>query len=233
MYKDKTFLAIIPARSGSKGIPKKNIKIIGGKPLIQFTIEESLKSKYIDRVIVSTDDIEIAEISKKCGAEVPFIRPIELASDYSKTIDSLVHAIEKLKLMGSTYDYIVLLQPTQPLRRYWHIDEAIEKIVNLKGSSLVSVSEVKEHPILIREINENGILKNLLRTESTIRRQDFPKYYKVNGAIYINKIDEEFNNNTSLNDNKLPYIMDKKYDLDIDSPLDLEILKILLTKENL
>ena len=230
MYKGHTFLAVIPARGGSKGIPKKNIQLIEGKPLIQYTIEEALKSKYIDRIIVSTDNVEIAEISKKGGAQVPFLRPKHLATDDSKVIDTIIHVIEELNRIGCSYDYVVLLQPTSPLRKHWHIDEAIEKIVNENERGLVSVSEVKDHPILIRRMDEQGKLRNLLHMESTIRRQDLPKYYKVNGAIYINKIDEQLNHTTSLNDNKLPYIMDQIYDLDIDTPLDLEFFKWLVNR---
>lgn len=228
MYKNNKILAVIPARGGSKGIPDKNIVEIDGRPLIDFTIKEALNSKYIDRVIVSTDSEEIAQIAKKCGAGVPFLRPKYLAEDHSKTIDVLIDLIKKLSAMDNSYNYLILLQPTQPLRRSFHIDEAIEQTINHNYKSLVSVNLVNEHPILVRTINAQGMLKNLLNENSTIRRQDFPNYYKVNGAIYINKIDDDFNENTSLNDNIYPYIMDKRYDLDIDEPFDLEILKMKL-----
>lgn len=221
-------LAIIPARSGSKGIKNKNIVDVNGKPLIYYSIKEALKSNYISDVIVSTDSEEIAKIAKNLGAEVPFMRPSFLATDMSRIIDTIIYTIEKLKEIGQEYDYIVLLQPTQPLRRSWHIDEAIELIINKKETSLVSVSKVKEHPILIRKIDDNGYVKNLLNEGSTKRRQDFEDFYKVNGAIYINKIDENLIKDTSFNDNKLAYIMDEKYDLDIDEPNDLYIAEIML-----
>jgi CMP-N,N'-diacetyllegionaminic acid synthase len=230
MYKNKKILAVIPARGGSKGIPEKNIIDINGRPLIDFTIGESLNSEYIDRVIVSTDSEKIAEISRKCGADVPFLRPKHLADDQSKTIDVLIDLVKQVSLTdGVCVDYIILLQPTQPLRKAFHIDEAIEQIINNNYKSLLSVSLVDDHPILIRTINNKGALENLLNTNSTVRRQDFPMYYKVNGAIYINKIDEDFNENTSLNDNIFPYLMEKKYDLDIDEPFDIEILKMKLS----
>lgn len=222
------FLAIIPARSASKGIKNKNIVDVNGKPLIYYSINEALKSNYISDVIVSTDSEEIAKIAKNLGAKVPFMRPSFLATDTSKTIDTVIYSIEKLTEIGQEYDYVVLLQPTQPLRRSWHIDEAIELIINKKETSLVSVSKVKEHPILIRKIDNNGYIKNLLNEGSTKRRQEFEDFYKVNGAIYINKIDENLTRNTSLNDNKLAYIMDEKYDLDIDEPNDLYLAKIML-----
>lgn len=228
MYKGKRILAIIPARGGSKGIPRKNIISVNGKPLIQYTIDVAKKSKYIDRIIVSTEDEEIADIALSSGAEVPFLRPKELAQDETKTIDVLVDVIKKLKLSGKEYDYSILLQPTQPLRQPFHIDESIERLIELNEDSLISISEVKEHPILMKTIDENGKLQNLLNSRSDIRRQDFSKIYKVNGAIYINKINEQFNKNTSLNDNKIAYIMDKKYDLDIDEPEDLLFLELML-----
>ncbi|USK59569.1 cytidylyltransferase domain-containing protein [Peribacillus asahii] len=231
MYKRKNFLAIIPARGGSKGIPRKNIFEVNGLPLIQYTIDEAKKSEFLDRVVVSTDDKEIEEVVRKIGGEVPFLRPSELATDNSKTIDAMLHVINGLEEAGENYDYVVLLQPTQPLRKSWHIDEAIKKIVDTNQNSLVSVSEVNDHPILIRTINSGGNLETLLKRESTLRRQEFPSYYKVNGAIYINRLDENFNQYTSLNDNLVPYIMEKEYDIDIDNPIDLEMFKVLLTRE--
>lgn len=228
MYKGKRILAVIPARGGSKGITRKNIVIINGKPLIQYTIDEAEASKYIDRVIVSTEDNEIAQIVQKCGAEVPFLRPVELAEDKTKTIEVLVDTVNELMKLGFKYDYLVLLQPTQPLRKCFHIDEAIEKIIDEGEESLISVSEVREHPILMKTINGLGDMENLLKQRSDIRRQDFNKVYKVNGSIYINKLDDNFNSTISLNDNKLAYIMDKKYDLDIDEPGDLKLFEFFL-----
>lgn len=227
MYKNKKILAVIPARGGSKGIPDKNIVDVNGRPLIDFTIKEALNSEYTDRVIVSTDSEKIAEISRKCGAEVPFLRPKYLAEDDSRTIDVLIDLTQKLSMIGKNYDYLTLLQPTQPLRKAFHIDEAIKKIVDNNYPSLLSISVVDDHPILIRTINSKGRLVNLLPINSTVRRQEFATFYKVNGAIYINKIDENFNKETSLNDNLYPYFMEKKYDLDIDEPFDLEVLKNL------
>lgn len=232
MFNDKKFVAVIPARGGSKGIKNKNIVLVQGKPLIQYTIDEAQKSKYLDRVLVSTDSKKIAEVSRKLGAEVLGLRPAHLATDEARTIDVLLYELNRLQEEGSRYDYVVLLQPTQPLRKSWHIDAAIERIVTMNSGSLVSVSKVKEHPILMRTIEKNK-LKRLLNMDSTVRRQDFPEYYKVNGAIYINKIDENLNSKTSLNDNELPYVMDKKFDLDIDTPEDLRRFECILKKRHI
>ncbi|TWT27722.1 cytidylyltransferase domain-containing protein [Planomicrobium sp. CPCC 101110] len=228
MYQNKKLLAIIPARGGSKGIPNKNIIQVVGKPLIKYSIDEALKSKYLDAIVVSTEDEAIKKVALECGAEVPFLRPIELAADTSRTIDALIYTLRKLEKEGRKYDYIVLLQPTQPLRKSWHIDEAIEKIVEVDADSLVSVSEVNEHPILMRTIDEKNRANNLLEIKSTVRRQDFSKIYKVNGSVYINKINENFNYDTSLNDNSLAYIMAREFDVDIDEIFDLEIFKLRL-----
>lgn len=231
MYKNKKILAVIPARGGSKGVPFKNIIEVGGKPLIKYSIDCAKESKYIDRTIISTDSLEIKRTAENYGGDVPFLRPKELAQDTSKTIDCLVHAVNWLKERGEEYDYLILLQNTVPLRKGWQIDEAVEKLFNSNERSLVSVTEVDEHPILMRTLNEDDTVKNLLNMNSTVRRQDFPKFYKVDGAIYIQKLDENFNLETSLNDGKLAYVLDRKYSTDIDNYLDIKIIEYYLEKE--
>ena len=231
MYKNKRILAVIPARGGSKGIPSKNIFNVGGQPLIKYTIDCAKNSKYLDRTVISTDSLEIKKVAEKYGGDVPFMRPTELALDTSKTIDCIVHAVETLKEMGEEYDYVMIIQNTVPLRKDWHVDESIEKIVDSNERSLVSITEVEQHPILMRTLNEDGTLKNLLPMSSTMRRQDFPKFYKVDGAIAIQKIDEEFNLNTSINDGKLAYIMESKYSIDIDNYIDIKVIEYYFEKE--
>lgn len=228
LYRNKRFLAIIPARGGSKGIANKNIIDVNGQPLIHYSIGAAKASKYIDKIVVSTDSVEIAEAARKGGADIPALRPETLATDEAKTIDALIHMVEEVRKAGEEYDYLVLLQPTQPLRQGFHIDEAIELMVTRKAKSLVSISKVNEHPVLMRSQNPDGTLNNLLRVNSSIRRQDFPDFYKVNGAIYINRLDETFTKDISLNDNEIGYEMDPKYDVDIDEHIDLEIAKLKL-----
>ena len=223
MFKDERYLAIIPARGGSKGIPRKNVKLLKGKPLIAYSIEAALASSYIDSVIVSTDDDEIAETSKRCGAEV-IKRPKELASDTAAIIDSLLHIIS---VIDAKYDVLVLLQPTSPLRMAIHIDEAIELYGASSSDSLASISLVQDSPVLIRELMHDDSLIPLLQGSSTIRRQDMKEYYRINGAIYINKI-SILNINSSLNDNKIGYVMERMYSLDIDDSMDLMIADKLL-----
>lgn len=228
MYRESRILAFIPARGGSKGIPHKNIIYLGGKPLIEYTIEAALQSRYIDYVFVSTDDCEIASISKDAGANVPFFRPDELAQDTSKTIDAVLHSVRKLEKMGECFDALVLLQPTQPLRTSEDIDNAVRKYYESGCKSLTSVCEVDDNPVLIRTIEGDDLVK-LLDVSSTVRRQDMPVYYRINGCIYINSI-SEVNENTSFNDNIIPYVMDREHSVDIDEMKDVYMAEYFLNK---
>lgn len=228
---DKTILALIPARGGSKGIKKKNIVPLAGKPLIAYSIEAALKSQYIDRTIVSTDSGEIAKAAEEFGAEAPFLRPKELADDKSKTLDAVLHAVKKLEDAGERYDVLVLLQPTQPLRRAEDIDQAVEVFFQNNQEGLASVSLVDDHPLLIRSIDGSGILKPLLDCGSTCRRQDMPDYYRINGCIYINRI-RDLCTRTSFNDNMVPYVMQKEHSVDIDEMIDLVVAQFYLKVNN-
>lgn len=229
MYKNKRILAFIPARGGSKGLPNKNILDLCGKPLLCHSIDVAKNCSYIDDIIVSTDSSEIKDIAEFYGATVPFLRPDELSSDTATIIDAMFYTLQRLMKEDVTYDYIMLLQPTQPLRKAEFLEEAIELIIDNDHPSLVSVSPVLEHPILMRTVDKTGALCSLLSTSSTVRRQDFSPVYKVNGSIYINRIDSTFTNSTSLNDNLYPYFMDNTYDIDIDSAEDLEKAREVLS----
>ncbi len=230
MIENKKVLAIIPARGGSKGIPKKNIKAVSGKPLINYTIEAAKECKYIDKVIVSTDDKEIAEVSMRAGAIVPFLRPDELATDEAKTIDVVLHAVEFYERKAERYDIIVLLQPTSPLRTGEDIQKALEYFIRKGEKSVVSISEVDDHPLLIRQFGEDSELVKLLDEDSTVRRQDMKKYYRINGAIYINSM-SELNENTSFNDNMMGYVLAKEHSIDVDNPEDLVMAEYFLSKK--
>jgi CMP-N,N'-diacetyllegionaminic acid synthase len=217
MYTNKTFLAIIPARGGSKRLPRKNVLDLCGKPLIAYTIEAALKSKYIDKVIVSSDDEEILNISKKNGADI-IKRPIDLANDTATTFDAIKHTIDNFE----KYDYIVLLQPTSPLRNEKHIDEAIELLENKNADSIISVCEMDHSPLWSNTLPKNGNMNNFLRDEVLNKRsQDLEKYYRLNGAIYICKTDKLLENKSFfLKDNIFAYIMDRKSSIDIDEEID-------------
>lgn len=199
MYKNKTFLAIIPARGGSKGLPSKNIKEICSKPLVAWSIEAGVKSKYVDEVMVTTDYQEIADIAKEYGANVPFLRPEFLASDTATSFDAIKHTIDFYKNeLHREFDYIVLLEPTSPLREDCDIDNMIEKIVNNEAEfdSIVSIGEVHEHPSIMKKIiNNNHLSPYCQELEMKTRRQDNDVAYFPYGVAYIVKrkslLDEE------------------------------------------
>ena len=227
MYKGDRILAVIPARGGSKGIKDKNIYPIKGKPLIAYTIEAGLGSKYVDMVMVSTDSETIAAKAKEYGAQVPFMRPAELASDTSKTIDAIVDVLTRFSQMGDDYDVLVLLQPTSPLRNSSDIDTAIELFYSEDKKSLLSVNKALENPVLYRKLEGNRAVP-ILSQSSTVRRQDFETYYRVNGAIYINSI-PEISEATSFNDNETAFVMPTERCVDIDSMEDIYKAEKLLT----
>jgi len=227
MYKDKTFLAIIPARGGSKRLPRKNVLDLNGKPLIAWSIEAGLKSKYIDKVVVSSDDEEILIISKQYGADI-IKRPDELANDTASTFDTLKHTIEKL----SNYDYIILLQATSPLRNESHIDEAIELLIYKSADAIVSVCEMDHSPLWSNTLDESLSMNRFLRDEVLNKRsQDLEIYYRLNGAIYIsekNKFLEE--KSFMLKEKIFAYKMNKKNSIDIDEKIDFQIAEMLINK---
>ncbi|MXV39003.1 acylneuraminate cytidylyltransferase family protein [Flavobacteriaceae bacterium Ap0902] len=224
-------LAIIPARGGSKGLPRKNIKLLNGKPLIAYTIEAALAAKYINRVIVNTDNGEIGEIALKFGAEVPFMRSKELASDTAKSIDVLKDAIERLeKSSDKTIEEFVVLQPTSPLRAAQHIDGAIELFQKKKADSVISYCQ-EEHPIFWHKyLDEEGKFEDIFGKTLLQNRQEIRPSYYANGAIYIfNK--NLIYKNTYYTENSYAYIMDKKSSIDIDTIDDFEYCEYLITRK--
>jgi len=225
MYKNKTFLAIIPARAKSIRLPRKNILDLCGKPLIAWSIEAGLKSKYIDKVIVTSDDDEILNISKKFGAKT-IKRPKELAGDKSTTFEAIKHTIENLE----KYDYVVLLQPTSPLRTEQHINKAIELLEEKNANAVVSVCEMEHSPLWSNTLPQDRNMNNFLRDEVLDKRsQDLEKYYKLNGAIYICQTDKLLDNqNFFLKDSIFAYVMDRESSIDIDEEIDFKFAKIIM-----
>lgn len=223
----KRVLALIPARGGSKGIKDKNIRDLCGKPLIAYTIDAALQCAYIDDVVVTTDSEQIAHTACEYGARVPFIRPLALAEDRSRTIDAVLHAVRELERQGERYEVLILLQPTSPLRSSRDIEASVELFREKNEESVVSVSLVQDPPVLIRELDDSGILHPVLKTGSTVRRQDMKEYYRVNGGIYINRINE-ITEDTSFNDNKYGYRMSREHSVDIDEEADLMLAEYLL-----
>ena len=218
-------ISIIPARGGSKGLPKKNILELAGKPLIAWTIESSLKSKYISKTIVSSDCDEILNISSKYGSEI-LKRPDELARDTTPTEPVVEHILQNVKDLGN-YSYLVLLQPTSPLRDEKDIDEAISKLIQEKdATALISVKEIDNKILKAFKINNNGYLEGISNNKYPfMRRQDLPKVFMPNGAIYIISINEFLKTKRLFSDNAISYLMNEEKSLDIDTIDDFEKIK--------
>ncbi len=219
-------LIVIPARGGSKGIPKKNITPLAGLPLIAWSLRAAIKAKLNSTVVVSTDSEEIAEVARQFGALVPGLRPPELASDTAKSFDAIAHTVRVMKEAGETFDDVILIQPTSPFLQIKHIEEAFQTYLDGGCKGLVSVSPSKDHPVLLRTMVD-GTLTPILEGGSTRRRQEFSTVYKVNGALYINPIEDYEKPFVSLNDNPHAYVMDALYGLDIDEPIDLMVAQAL------
>lgn len=231
MINNKSILAVIPARGGSKGVPHKNIRRLNCKPLISYAIEEAKKSRYIDKLIVSTEDGKIAALSKEFGAEVPFLRPSELALDSTPGIDPLLHAVNWFRDKGCNFDYIMCLQCTSPFRKYFQIDEAVEILIEKNADSIISVCESKITPYWMKKI-EDGKLKDFLDDHIFYaRRQDTPKTYRLNGAIYMAKIKILLDSKNWHTENTIPYIMDDISSMDIDNMLDFKFAEFLMKEK--
>ena len=191
MINGKSVIAIIPARGGSKGLPGKNIKKLCDKPLIAWSIEAGLESQYIDEVMVTTDSEEIARVAREFGASVPFMRPTELASDQATSFDAVKHAIDFYENeLHKKFDYIVLLEPTSPLREKGDIDAMLEKMISMEDQfdAIVSLGEVHEHPSIMKKIVGSGIEPYCKELVMTTRRQDNEVVYFPYGVAYIVKI---------------------------------------------
>ena len=199
MIEGKKVLALIPARGGSKGLPGKNIRPMCGKPLIAWTIEKSKASKYVDMTLVTTDCRVILDVARQYGANVPFMRPVELATDRSSTYDAIRHALEYLREEeGETFDYIVLLEPTSPLREDDDIDKMLEHLSAKSGEfdSIVSIGEVDEHPSIVQRVQGNSLEPFCPELQRTTRRQDNEPAYFPFGVAYIAKTDVLLAENT-------------------------------------
>ena len=219
-------IALIPARGGSKGIPRKNIKLFNNKPLIYWTIKAALESNYLDRVIVSTEDEEIADIARSFSAEVPFMRPASLAEDESQSIDVVLHALQNI----SNVRDVLLLQPTSPLRRKYDIDQIFEIRSKFESDSAVSISLSKEHIELYFKLDSGNKLYPLNSDLKLAPRQEYEKYYTLNGALYLSDLESLLGNKSFISPNTIGYVMPPEYSIDIDTKLDWEIAEFFMSK---
>jgi len=217
-------LAIIPARANSKRLPDKNLKLLYGKPLIAYSIEAAKLSKNISKIIVSTDSKKISSIALEYGAEVPFIRPEYLATDKATSIDVIKHAINEIEKSGKTFDNIILLQPTSPLRTSNDIDIATDLFFNKKADSVISIVEVSHRPEwYIRKNNQDKITYLLPKK---IKKEEVN--YLINGSIYIFKKKLILDKNTLLGEKTYGYVMPPERSVDIDTSFDFKIAQFML-----
>ncbi len=220
-------LFIITARGGSKGVPKKNIKVLGKLPLISYKIIAAQKCRYTGRIIVSTDDKEIEEVSKKYGAEVPFIRPDELSTDEASSVDVVIHAMNWISQNSEDiYDYVCLLEPSSPFASYKDLNEALWLIEENDADTLLGMKEVDVTTNFIHSLDKNGKLSEFyyaVKDLKSIRRQDQKKEYTMNGCIYIAKWNYFLKNKSFHSENSIPYIMPEESSIEIDTLLDYEV----------
>lgn len=233
MYRNKTFLAIIPARSGSKGIIDKNIREINNKPLMAYTLEACKRSGIFDDIVVSTDSVKYAEIAERFGASVPLLRPKELATDQASSNDVILHVINGLGQLGKEFDCFMLLQPTSPLRNEIHMMESADILLENDADSVVSICKSDSHSYLTVELTEEGSLKALFSDKKQVRRQDIPPKYRINGAIYL-ALTSYFMKHKSFYEGKtLPYLMSTFDSIDIDDDFQLKMAELLLIDKHL
>lgn len=238
MYQDKKIIAIIPARMGSKGIKDKNIKHFAGIPLLAHSVEVAKKSDIFDEIFVSTDSPVYGDIAKQYGAQVPFYRPQNLSQDSSQAYDYVEHTIQTYKnMLNQTFDYFVVLQPTSPIRLKSHIEDVISLLVDEGRDAVVSVCEADHIPQIYNHLPEDGCLYNFYTEDKTsFNRQDFGKYYKLNGSIYAMKVSAFLQHRSYYIQNSKAYLMEKEFSMDIDSELDFmlaeRMVEILHEKGN-
>ncbi len=223
MIEGQRILAMIPARGGSKGVPGKNIRPLGGKPLIAWTIEAARRSGLIDRLVLSSDDAETIRIARAWGCEAPFVRPAELARDDTPGIAPAQHCVQAIP----GYDYLVILQPTSPFRTADDIDGAIRRCVGARARALVSVSEAAQHPSWMFSLDPSDRLTPLLAGTPPARRQDLSGVFALNGAIYVARCDWLATAPTFIGPDTLAYVMDRKRALDIDTAFDFAVAEVL------
>lgn len=227
MYNSK-ILAVIPARAGSKRLPNKNILPLVDKPLIAWTIESAIESKIFDEIMVSTDGSEIADIAKKFGATVPFVRSESLASDIATSVDVVLDVLQKYSYLGKDFDVVVLLQPTSPLRSSQDILAAIDLFYEKSASSLLSVCEVDHPSQWCNKLDPSLSMDNFMRNDQASRSQDFEKEYRINGAVYVIDIKKFLIEKKFIMKPSFAYVMPRSRSIDIDEEVDFKIASVLL-----
>ena len=223
-------LGVVPARGGSKGIPQKNLRTIAGRPLLAYTADAARASR-LSRTIVSTDDPAIADVARGLGLEVPFMRPSELATDSAPMAPVLQHAVREMAVRGFTADAVVLLQPTSPLRRAQHIDRALDLLVASRADSVVSVVEVPHqfNPISVMRLDGDRLMP-FIEGPAVLRRQDKPRVYARNGPAVLAVRTSVLERGSLYGEDCRPLVMAAEESIDLDTPLDFDVLDYLLAR---
>jgi len=232
MINNKRIIGIIPARGGSKGLPEKNIRIINGKPLIAWTIEQAKMSQYLDTIFVSTDSPKIASVAEQFECNVPFLRPPEFAQDSSPTWEAVIHTLDSFEKEKLFFDYIALFEPTSPLRKKNDIDDAIEKLASDdQAKGLISVGKVHlEHPKIVKKITNNYVTQYIPQEKLLHLRQQADSAYFPYGVIYMCKVDIYNEEKTFYTEKTIPFFIERWQNYEIDDILDFEINEFLLKK---
>ena len=222
-------IAIIIARSGSKGLKDKNIRLLNGKPLLAYTVEAAVKSKCFDKVMVSTDSRKYAKIAEEYGAEVPFLRSKGNSADSASPWDVVKEVLDKYRELGEEFDTFALLQPTSPLRDYKDIRNAYKEFDEKKANAVVSMCELECSIHLVNKLPDSLSMKGFITEKQyNKRRQEIRPYYRFNGAIYISKVKTFYKHMNIYDDKCYAYIMDRKKSYDIDSEFDLKIVEAIM-----
>jgi CMP-N,N'-diacetyllegionaminic acid synthase len=234
MFYGNRIIAIIPARSGSKGLPDKNIRILNGKPLIAYSIDAAREAGIFDEIFLSTDSRKYADIAVQYGANVPFLRSDELATDTASSWDCVREAIDQYHTIGKDFDIFVVLQPTSPLRTPQDIVAAVETMMLNNADAVVSVCEADHSPLWCNTLPENKSLNGFLRQEIlTKTRQELPTYYRINGAVYVVRTEYFLRSENIYDCSSFAYIMPRENSVDIDTPLDFSIAEYLLIRKKM
>ncbi len=231
MNNKKSILAIIPARGGSKGLPGKNIKPLQGKPLIGWTIQQAKQSKYIDEIFVSTDCINISKVSEEFGVKVPFLRPDELSSDVSSSMDVVSHVLNYYESINSQFEYIILLEPTSPLRKRTDIDAAVELLnVDNTADGIVSLGEVHmEHPMIVKKVDRNNkIMPYVSNLNKIHQRQQADKAYFPYGVIYMIKTSVFRKEHSFYTENIIPFLIERWQCYEVDDIYDFLCIETII-----
>lgn len=225
-------LAIIPARSGSKGLPDKNIRNLNGKPLMAYSIEAAIDSGCFDEIMVSTDSSQYADIAKGFGAKIPFLRSSESASDTATSWDTVQEVLERYREMGKEFDSFCLLQPTSPLRTAEDIRRAYKLYLERADFAVVSVCEAEHSPLWVGQLPESGEFIDFISENAMKRRQDAGIYYRLNGAIYIVNTDRFAGDRFFYKAGSFAYVMPQVRSIDIDNELDFIFAETVMTSSN-